>query len=449
LLLNGNVLFAASSGYGDSPTHFFEFTAANAINQVADPLFNASTSGAFYYNFLMLPNGQIFMTDFSDVAEVYTPTGNANSAWAPTISSVPSCVVPGSSYLVSGTQLNGLSQGAAYGDDVQGATNYPLVQIVNNSSGNVFYARTSGFSTMSIAPGQAGSTNFAVAATTPLGASTLYVIANGIPSAGQAVTVSNSCASQQPTLQVTPASNISSTGQEGGPFSPTSFSYMLSASSGSLGYSISGVPSWLTASSTTGTVTTSKKTVTFTVNSTAKSLTSSNSTSINFNNTTNSQGNTSRVATINVTPKQFTIKVSASPASEGTVSGGGTFTGGTQQTVTATPETGFDFVHWTNAGKVVSTSEMYTFTLTANTTLVADFAAPKKYTITVRASPAADGTVSGGGSFVAGTQQTVTATPKSGFNFVHWTDAGKVVSTSEMYTFTLNANTSLIADFDQ
>ena len=46
---NGNILFAASPGFGQSPTHFFEFTSAtsspaNSINQVADPVFNASTS---------------------------------------------------------------------------------------------------------------------------------------------------------------------------------------------------------------------------------------------------------------------------------------------------------------------------------------------------------------------------------------------------------------------
>jgi hypothetical protein len=197
LLPNGNILFAASNGYGKMPTHFFEFTSAtsspaNTINQVSDPLFNAGTSGAYYYNFLALPNGQILMTDFSDIAEVYTPTGSANSAWAPT-ATAPACVDPGSSYVISGTQLNGLSQGAAYGDDVQGATNYPLVKIVNNSTSHVVYARTTGFSTMSIAPGQIGSANFQVAAATATGASTLYVVANGIASAGTAVTVATTC----------------------------------------------------------------------------------------------------------------------------------------------------------------------------------------------------------------------------------------------------------------
>ena len=194
MLPNGNILFAASAGYLSAPTHFFEFTSANAINQVADDIFFASTSGAYYYNFLVLPNGQVVATDTSSFVEIYTPTGSPNSAWAPTITGVASCVTPGNSYPLVGTQLNGLSQGAASGEGVQAATNYPLVRIVNNATGNVSYARTSGFSTMSIASGQTGSANFEVAAATLTGASTLYVIANGIASTGQAITVGSPCA---------------------------------------------------------------------------------------------------------------------------------------------------------------------------------------------------------------------------------------------------------------
>jgi hypothetical protein len=61
----------------------------------------------------------------------------------------------------------------------------------------------------------------------------------------------------------------------------------------------------------------------------------------------------------------------------------------------------------------------------------------------VSASPAADGTVTGGGTFAGGTSDTVTATPKSGHIFLHWTE----VSTSESYAFTVSANATLIADF--
>ena len=74
-----------------------------------------------------------------------------------------------------------------------------------------------------------------------------------------------------PALQVAPATNIVASGPQGGPFSPTSFSYTLSATSGSVSYSISGVPTWLTASATSGTAS-SGTTVTFTVNTNANSL---------------------------------------------------------------------------------------------------------------------------------------------------------------------------------
>jgi len=177
-----------------------------------------------------------------------------------------------------------------------------------------------------------------------------------------------------PALQVSPSTNIAASGTQGGPFSPSSFSYRLSAAKGSLSYSITNVPSWLTVSSKSGTVTTTKKTITFTVNASARSLTPKTyGNSINFNNTTNNQGSPTRAATLTVNPKEYTIKVSASPTADGTVTGGGTFVGGTSHTVTATPKSGHTFVHWTENGRVVSTSESYRFTLSGNVTLVADF----------------------------------------------------------------------------
>jgi hypothetical protein len=101
-----------------------------------------------------------------------------------------------------------------------------------------------------------------------------------------------------PALQVTPATGITASGTHGGPFSPSSFRYMLSATFGSVKYSIT-TPSWLTASSGSGTVTTSAKTITFRVNSSARSLGPSTYTdNIGFNNTTNNQGNTTRAATL-------------------------------------------------------------------------------------------------------------------------------------------------------
>jgi hypothetical protein len=177
-----------------------------------------------------------------------------------------------------------------------------------------------------------------------------------------------------PALQVTPGTDSTASGAHGGPFSPSSFKYTLSSTFGSVKYSIT-TPSWLTASSTSGTLTTSAKTITFTVNSKARGFGPGTYTdNIGFNNTTKNQGNTTRIATLIVNPKQYKLTVSASPASYGTVSGGGTFTEGSSHTVTATPNGSHSFVNWTQNGKVVSTSASYTLAMpSANTTLTAHF----------------------------------------------------------------------------
>lgn len=60
------------------------------------------------------------------------------------------------------------------------------------------------------------------------------------------------------------------------------------------------------------------------------------------------------------------------------------------------------------------------------------------------------GSVSGGGVFKIGTQVTVTATPAAQYEFRAWVKNGtsQVVSSSDKYTFTLNEQTDLIAQFD-
>jgi hypothetical protein len=82
-----------------------------------------------------------------------------------------------------------MSQGAAYGDDRQAATNFPLVCIRNNRTGHVFYSRTHGHSSIGVASSDSVSTHFDVPTTQEHGLSRLVVVANGIPSAPIDVTV--------------------------------------------------------------------------------------------------------------------------------------------------------------------------------------------------------------------------------------------------------------------
>jgi hypothetical protein len=66
--------------------------------------------------------------------------------------------------------------------------------------------------------------------------------------------------------------------------------------------------------------------------------------------------------------------------------------------VVASANAGYNFVNWTEGGAVVSSSASYTFTASANRSLVANFVpTATTVTITTSASPSAGGSTSGGG----------------------------------------------------
>lgn len=186
LLPSGNVLVMASPGVFQTPSHFFVFNGTN-LTQVADTP-NAASLSSYHGFMLVLPTGQIMFNSRLGDIELYTDTGVIAPNIAPVITKVPTTLVAGVSYVLSGTQLNGVSQGAYYGNDYQSATNYPLVRIVNAATGHVFYARTFLHSGMSVTPGAAGSTNFTVPVGIEPGAATLFAVANGIASAPVSVT---------------------------------------------------------------------------------------------------------------------------------------------------------------------------------------------------------------------------------------------------------------------
>lgn len=197
LLPDGNVLCDTSPvietindmQYYPPGSDFFEFN-GTTLTAVAGPP-NAPNDPAYVGRMLLLPTGQVLFTDGTKDVEIYSPSGTYESAWAPTIKSWPTTITHGqANYVITGTQFNGLSQAVAYGDDAQAATNYPLVRITNNHTKHVFYARTHGHSTMGVATGSTVvSTNFDAPSNLETGASTLVVVANGIPSNSVAVTV--------------------------------------------------------------------------------------------------------------------------------------------------------------------------------------------------------------------------------------------------------------------
>ena len=130
------------------------------------------------------------------------------------------------------------------------------------------------------------------------------------------------------------------------------------------------------------------------------------------------------------------------------MSGGGAFVAGGIETVTATNRAYYSFADWSVNGTNVSTNASYSFNLTGDITLVANFN-QSQYTIGVGALPQAGGTVSGGGTFGGGSTNLVTAVANSGYSFKSWTTNGTSVSTLPNYTFTLKGNEMLEANFTQ
>jgi hypothetical protein len=191
VLPDGNVLFDASACTYNIPTHFFVYNASsNTVTQVPDAP-DAENDTSYQTRMLALPNGQVLYNDGSNEMEVYTVGGTPNPAWEPSIGSLSSTNLhPGGTYSLSGKQLAGLDQGAAYGDDVQDNTNFPLVRITNTATGVVTYARTQDWSSVSVAPGTSSSTGFTIPRSTPRGRSALVVVANGIASSPVTVTIS-------------------------------------------------------------------------------------------------------------------------------------------------------------------------------------------------------------------------------------------------------------------
>ncbi|HEY9049024.1 MAG TPA: InlB B-repeat-containing protein [Ohtaekwangia sp.] len=139
---------------------------------------------------------------------------------------------------------------------------------------------------------------------------------------------------------------------------------------------------------------------------------------------------------------KYTLKTAASPSTGGTVSGAGTYVAGTEVTVTATPAAGYTFTGW--SGDATGTAPSVTVTMNSNKTVTANFQAIK-YTLTATASPAAGGTVSGAGSYTAGSTATLTATPAAGYTFTGW--SGDATGSTPSITVTMNGNKTVTANF--
>lgn len=146
---------------------------------------------------------------------------------------------------------------------------------------------------------------------------------------------------------------------------------------------------------------------------------------------------------------QYYIFVQTNGDERGEVTGKGIYNEGTELTISATPKSGYYFDRWYEDG---STDATRTITVTQNATYTALFFPEEVinyYDVTVLSADETMGTVSGGGTQIEeGSVITITATPKSGYQFLYWKDAqNQVVPGSAVLNWTVKADEILTAHF--
>ena len=159
---NCHVLFAADAGptlgVFKEPTQLFDFDPdADTIALVDPPIPDEvlPIAPAFIFRMLILPTGQVLLSDSTSQLWVYTPDGSSPHKLRPRIEGIK--YKGGGVFTLTGQQLNGQSAGSAYGDDVESDENYPIISLTDKD-GRVFYARTTNWSLTTVATGTAKET---------------------------------------------------------------------------------------------------------------------------------------------------------------------------------------------------------------------------------------------------------------------------------------------------
>jgi hypothetical protein len=194
MMVNGKILCTVSpvptsANHFPSPTYYYEFNYVdNSFTLINAPNGNPSSNNScFITTMLDLPDGTVLYCDQGATRYyVYTPAGAPLAAGKPTINRITptSCT----SYRIIGTLFNGITEGAAYGDDWQMATNYPIVRM--SSGTNVYYARTYNWNSTGVQRGAALDTaQFDLPAGLPVGSYSVVVTANGISSNPRTMTI--------------------------------------------------------------------------------------------------------------------------------------------------------------------------------------------------------------------------------------------------------------------
>ncbi len=188
MMPNGHILLSVSptptsANHFPSPTAYYEFDyTTNTFTAVGAPGGGTTTANACYIgNMVDLPDGTVlFANQGSNRYYIYTPGSGPLAAGKPTVSTVTR--VNCDTFQFTGTLFNGITEGAAYGDDWQMESNYPIVRLTNG--GNTYYATTYNWNRIgAVMTGSLPDTAiFVLPAGLPVGSYSVTVVANGNPS---------------------------------------------------------------------------------------------------------------------------------------------------------------------------------------------------------------------------------------------------------------------------
>lgn len=118
------------------------------------------------------------------------------------------------------------------------------------------------------------------------------------------------------------------------------------------------------------------------------------------------------------------------------------WTHGSEVTITATPNPGWEFVNWTDriTGEFISTENPYMFIVEGNVDYYANF---QKIILqlVLENSPLDGGITSGAGDYEWGSEVTISATPNEGYTFLYWLNnkTGEQIN-STSHTFIIDEN---------
>lgn len=146
-------------------------------------------------------------------------------------------------------------------------------------------------------------------------------------------------------------------------------------------------------------------------------------------------------------PIIHTVSVAVPNPGAGSVTGNGSYIHGNQVSVSFIPEYGYELANWTEGGTVVSSENPYIFSITASRNFVANHQLIN-WNIFAQPSPQNSGSISGTGTYVHGSNVTLSASAATNYVFAGWKENGSIISLENPFSFVADHHTSLVALFD-